>query len=553
MKIKTVGIIGGKGLMGEYFAQFFENRGFTVLVSDLKTNISNEETAKKSDLLIFSVPIDSTVKIIESLIPSIKKECVVFDLTSIKTPSLKAMLKSKANEVVGGHPMFGPTTPIAGQVFVLSPGRGEEGLNFLRNIFDEAGAIVKVINAEKHDELMTVVQALNHFTDIAFARALSRTGLEIHDFLELQSPAYRLKLIMMGRILAQSANLYGSILTQNPLNSKSIKLFEDASKELSDIVKKHDLEAFEKYFNESAKYLDDFADTAMRESDLIIEQMFQKKADFIVDYDEVADVAILGPKNTFSDFAAEESFGNTKTRKYCRTIKEVFENVSSGKCEIGLVPVENKLAGSVHESYDSFWEFDDLEVYKEMNLKINLVLAGLKEIPLKHLEKVFSHTSALSQCSRFLEKFRNMSKISVSSTAEAVMHLTQKSAAIVPYRAAKKAHLPILKEHITNSEDNYTRFFFIRRKKADEITIPEQGIRTVLAFELFRTKAGALLKVLQYFYEEKVNLLKLESKPVGDEGDTIFFIDTDGGLTRTQINELEKKVAILKVFGITTK
>ncbi len=556
MNVKTVGIIGGNGKMGQYFAQFFENREFTVLIGDIGTSLSNKEVAQKSDLLIFSVPINETVKIIDSVSDFIKEEMILFDLTSIKTPAVEAMLKTKAKEIVGGHPMFAPTVSLMEQVFVLTPGRGENGLEFLKKIFSEAGAHVKIIEKEKHDKLMTVIQSLNHFTDISFAHALSKTGLEIHDFLEFQSPAYRMKLIMMGRILAQNPSLYGSILTQNPLNKDAIKLFEESSKELSKIVEDQDLETFEKYFKESAEYLNDFAETAMKESDIIIEQIFQRKIRIDSNEEDEGDVAILGPKNTYSDFACSEVFEETKSKKYCRTIQEIFENVSSEKTSLGLVPVENKLAGPVNATYDSFWEFENVEVVGEMNLKIDHVLASLKPIPLKNIEKVFSHTSALTQCSRFLEKYRDIKIIPVSSTSEAVFHLTQRSAVIIPARAARKSHLTILKENISNSSDNYTRFYLIKKKDSNSLdykNTTENCIRTVLAFELFKTRVGSLLKVLQYFYEQGINLLKLESKPVGDDGDTIFFVDTEGAMTEKQLKGLEERVATLKVFGLTKK
>ena len=465
MNIKTVGIIGGNGKMGAYFARFFKNYGYKVIISDIGTKLTNKKVATQADLLIFSVPINKTVPIIEEVTENIKKDALIMDVTSIKKPAVDAMLKTKAKYVVGTHPMFAPTVSIVGQVFVLSKGRGEKGYNFLKKIFEDAGAIIREINAEKHDELMTVVQTLNHFTDIAFARALSKTGLEIHDFLELQSPSYRLRLIMMGRILAQNGRLYGNIMTQNPLNKKAIKIFHEASSELEKIVKSQNLKKFEKYFDESSEYLQDFAETAMKESDMIIKQIFQKNVnDAQWKNNKTADIAILGPKNTYSDFACDEVFGQNTERKYCKTIKEVFETISREECKKALIPITNNLAGAVSESYNSFWAFDDIEIVAEMNLRIVHVLAALGDYKLDEIEEVFSHSSPLDQCSDFLDQYRNMKKIAVASTAEAALHLNGNNAAIIPERAAKNAHLTILKRDISNSKDNFTRFYLIQKK-----------------------------------------------------------------------------------------
>ena len=556
MSIKTIGIIGGRGIMGQIFHQFFENRGFEVLVSGRDTELSHEELCQKSDLIIFSVPIHVTVEYIQNLSEYITEDKMLWDVTSIKSPAVDAMLATKAKEVVGGHPMFGAVSTIAGQVIVLTPGRGVFLQGFLKDIFVEAGAKVKELDAVKHDELMTVVQNLTHFSDITLAKAISKTGMDLQDFMSVQSPAYRLKLVMMGRILNQDPWLYGNMQLHNPMTPKTLDLFLETARELREIVGGKDLDGFIDYFNAGTDYLGDFAQVAHKESDLIIEKMFQKKVEFSAE-DKKADVAILGPKNTYSSFACDEVFNETYDRKYCRTITEAFENVSKRLTQYALIPVENKLAGSVHESYDAMWNHEDLEVVGEMELEIKHVLASLKEVDLKEVETVYSHPHALTQCSKFLEQYRHMKRVAASSTADAVVQLNPRSVAIIPKKAAEKEHLHIQQEGIANSDENFTRFYLI--KKSDQemsnklVQNSDQIIRTALAFELLKTKSGALLKVLQFFADEGINLLKLESKPVGDNGDTIFFIDTDGGMTQEQIQTLEKEVAILKVFGQVRK
>lgn len=270
--------------------------------------------------------------------------------------------------------------------------------------------------------------------------------------------------------------------------------------------------------------------------------------------EEIADIAILGPQNTYSDFACDE-VSQEISRKYCRTIREVFENVSESKVAFGLVPLENKLAGSVHETYDAFWEYENVKAMYELKLPICHVLAAHKKISLASIDTVYSHPQPLSQCSKFLEKHRYIKKVASSSTAEAVTLLRGNAAAIVPEKAAEKLHLNIIKKGITNSAENYTRFCIILKSGEN---IPESIInplkkrkilRTSMAFELLKTKAGSLLAILQFFADGNINLLKLESKPVGDKGDTIFFVDIEGEISENQLIQLKEKVAILKVFG----
>ena len=572
MEIKKIGIIGGTGKMGQYFARFFEERKFEVYISGKNTKLTNIDLAKKVDLLIFSVPIDQTIKIIDSVKNYIQKNTLVFDLTSIKIPIVEIMLKSKAKEVVGGHPMFGPTTDIFGQVFVLTPGRGKKGLNFLKNIFEKAGANIKILEPKKHDELMTVIQGLTHFTDIVLAKTLSKTNIKIDEFLEYQSPAYRLKLIMIGRILAQSSRLYGNIQIENPLNLQTLKILEKETKKLIEIIKSKNLSSFEKYFDDGAKYFDDFTDIAMQESDLIIKKIFQQK--FLKKDIEIFknleknssknisckkcinknsnSVAILGPKNTYSDFACEKIFGPSHPKQYHRTISEVFQAVSEKKCNMGVVPVENNLAGSINETYDDLWDFDDIEIIQELDLPLQNTLVGLTNTPVSKIKKVFSHASPLRQCSNFLQKYPNIEKIAVSSTAEAVQLLDKNSAAIIPYKAAKKISLKILVENIANSDNNFTRFYLIKKRKNEYLKKQDNIKRTIISFQLKDDKkSGALFEVLDYFYKQNINLLKIQSKPVGTEGCIAFFLDLDGNITKSQITDLQKKVKVLKIFGKT--
>ncbi|HJJ37961.1 MAG TPA: prephenate dehydrogenase/arogenate dehydrogenase family protein, partial [Methanocorpusculum sp.] len=105
---KVVGIIGGFGGMGRLFSAVFERAGYEVLCSGRKTPVSNEDIALTCDIVIVSVPIRDTVRVIGEIAPLLSEEQVLCDLTSIKTAPVEAMLRSKA-QVIGLHPMFGPS------------------------------------------------------------------------------------------------------------------------------------------------------------------------------------------------------------------------------------------------------------------------------------------------------------------------------------------------------------------------------------------------------------------------------------------------------------
>jgi len=117
----TIGIVGGKGEMGRFFAHFFQNKGFRVEVSDLDTPLSNRELVELSDIVLFSVPLHLAEKIIEETVPYTRQNQLLMDVSSLKEKPVKAMLKSEAS-VIGLHPMFGPqVSSIKGQTIIACP------------------------------------------------------------------------------------------------------------------------------------------------------------------------------------------------------------------------------------------------------------------------------------------------------------------------------------------------------------------------------------------------------------------------------------------------
>ncbi|MFZ1127810.1 prephenate dehydrogenase/arogenate dehydrogenase family protein, partial [Methanoregula sp.] len=102
------GIIGGTGKMGRLFAPVFERAGYDVLVSGRSTALTNEQLAGTCDLVVVSVPIRDTVRVIGEIAPFLREDQLLCDFTSLKTGPVAAMLRSKA-AVIGLHPMFGPT------------------------------------------------------------------------------------------------------------------------------------------------------------------------------------------------------------------------------------------------------------------------------------------------------------------------------------------------------------------------------------------------------------------------------------------------------------
>lgn len=270
----TVGIIGGTGQMGQFFRRFFKKNNCRVLVSSRNTKLRPEECAKQSDVILVSVPIHATVSVVRKIGPYINKKSLLIDTTSVKKEPVKAMLKHSKCEVIGMHPVFGPNTPsVRNQTIVLCPARTKKWKKWLVGIFKKNRAIVKITTPEKHDKIMSVIQGLNHFSTLAVAHAAKSIGISIRESLEYTSPIYKLRMIMLGRILSQDPDLYAGIEMMNSNNKKALEEFLKSAKKLQEIIKAKNAKEFVKYFNECAESFGDFKEEAEKTSDYLIEKM----------------------------------------------------------------------------------------------------------------------------------------------------------------------------------------------------------------------------------------------------------------------------------------
>ena len=172
MKEIQIGIIGGTRGMGKWFAVYLRGQGYRVHVAGRTYGMTRTEMAASCEVVVVSVPISVTVNIIEQIGPLMKEEGLLMDLTSLKAASVAAMVQSSTAEVIGCHPLFGPQIDsLENQHIVLCPVRPGKWLSWLTDILEKGGALLVETTPEKHDELMSVVQGLNHFNTIMMGLA----------------------------------------------------------------------------------------------------------------------------------------------------------------------------------------------------------------------------------------------------------------------------------------------------------------------------------------------------------------------------------------------
>lgn len=267
---RNVVIVGGKGQLGSLFVRLFSQSGYLVNIieaNDWKENPEFiEKLLKQAALVLVAVPIHFTSKVIEQL-KNLPTDCVLADITSIKTQPLKKMLESHKGSVVGLHPMFGPgVSKLNKQTIVMCHGRNESEYDWIRQQLLVWQVNVYTTSAQKHDEAMAIVQVLRHFSTVAYGAHLAHEDVCLQDVLAMSSPIYRLELAMVGRLFAQNPELYTEIIFANPDNLAMMQRYIKRFSELLETLASGDKAQFMHIFANTREWFGDYADKFLKES-----------------------------------------------------------------------------------------------------------------------------------------------------------------------------------------------------------------------------------------------------------------------------------------------
>ncbi|MEZ8225204.1 bifunctional chorismate mutase/prephenate dehydrogenase [Vibrio splendidus] len=271
-ELRSVVIVGGNGQLGGLFGRMFKLSGYEVKILGSQDWDRADEILDNAGLVVVTVPIHLTEGVIAKL-RNLPSDCILCDLTSIKSKPLQAMMNMHQGPVVGLHPMFGPDVPsLAKQVIVYSDGRGSESYQWLLNQFGIWGASLCQMDAAEHDHGMTLIQALRHFTSFAYGLHLSKENPNIDQLLKLSSPIYRLEIAMVGRLFAQDPNLYGDIILSSDENIEMIRRFHSRFGEALEILDGKDKAKFVDSFNQVSDWFGDYSQQFLQESQNLLKQ-----------------------------------------------------------------------------------------------------------------------------------------------------------------------------------------------------------------------------------------------------------------------------------------
>ena len=261
-------------------------------------------------------------------------------------------------------------------------------------------------------------------------------------------------------------------------------------------------------------------------------------------------VAFQGEPGAYSEQAVFNYFGEVDTQP-CESFDVVFDAVVTRSCDAGLIPIENSLAGSIHQNYDLLLRHE-LHITGEYPLRVQHCLIaqpGVKKDEIKH---VISHPQALGQCAAYLRRL-GVKAEQVYDTAGSVKMLKESgvrdTAAIASRRAAEIYEMQILEEGIEDNPENYTRFLAISNTAVE----PEGESKTSIVFTL-KNQPGALFKALSVFALRDIDLTKIESRPLqGKPWEYLFYIDflgaTHEDTASKALDHLSEYALMLRVLG----
>jgi prephenate dehydratase len=240
-------------------------------------------------------------------------------------------------------------------------------------------------------------------------------------------------------------------------------------------------------------------------------------------------IGFQGALGAFSQEAVVQLLGDKVEVVPFPRFEDVFRALTRRKIDAAVIPIENTLAGSVHENYDHLLHFD-VRIAAETNVRIIHNLIAPPGIRFKDIRKVYSHPVALNQCLRFFARHPKIESTPFYDTAGSVKMVMEEkaadAAAIASSVAASIYGAHILQRSIEDDRRNFTRFFLLYASKRTPLPRREaKAWKTSLVFTT-RNVPGALFRALSAFALRDLNMTKIESRPLhGKPWEYLFYLD----------------------------
>jgi prephenate dehydratase len=271
-------------------------------------------------------------------------------------------------------------------------------------------------------------------------------------------------------------------------------------------------------------------------------------------------ISFQGERGAFSEEAARRLLGPSVEVLPCVRFEDVFQRLKEGAVEGAVIPIENTLAGSVHENYDHLQRYE-LPIVAETNVRIVHNLMAVPGVSFSAIRRVYSHPVALNQCLDFFTRNPQIQRITYYDTAGSAKMIMEEglrdAGAIASEVAADIYGARILRRSIEDDRRNFTRFFLLRTpeflKEFPLRLAAQTHWKTSLVFST-RNVPGALFRCLSAFALRDLNLTKIESRPLrGKPWEYLFYLDFLGHVenpnAQNALRHLRELTDLLQVLG----
>lgn len=534
-------IIGGTGQMGNWLKGFLESQGFLPTISGSKGN--HQDLISQADIVFISVPISLATKIILETGKIVKKDCLLVDLTSVKTEASKALAKTKLS-AVAIHPLFGPSvSSIQNQKIIFCLIKKSPLINKLKEILENAGGQTFEMNPVEHDNLMAHIQGLIHLVNINLAQTFIDNKIDLTG--KISTPVSLNQLATLSRVLSQDSSLLTEIQLNNPQYPKILKEFIKNLELSEKLILSENKDKLKEKIEKINKHL------KPQQINILIKKDIKEDSNVKFTKNNLK-FAYLGPEGTFSNQATIKIIGDGNHKLLPQeSIRDIFEAVTNQTSDFGVVPAENSTEGTIRETLDFLVDYD-LKTLLSLDLTVHQNLL-FRENNLSKINRVISHPQALAQCKSWLLKNLPNAKIErSSSTLSAVSSESHKKglAFIGPELAAKVYNLNIVKRNIEDNPNNVTKFYLISKFLDPKLSHTQKALLFLTVFN----RVGILKDILTVFANLDINLNKIESRPNREKTwDYHFFIGVDVAFDDPKLiqalNLLRQYCPTIKILG----
>ncbi|EFL77804.1 chorismate mutase [Actinobacillus pleuropneumoniae] len=268
-------------------------------------------------------------------------------------------------------------------------------------------------------------------------------------------------------------------------------------------------------------------------------------------------IAFLGMRGSYSNMASRQfakKYQGSLIELSCDSFQQVFDKVSEGEAEFGVLPLENTTSGSINDVYDLL-QHTDLAVVGELAYPIKHCVLANGNIDLVEIDTLYSHPQVIQQCSQFIQSLNKVHIKYCESSSHAMQMVARLNkpniVALGNEDGGKLYGLTNIKTDIANQQNNITRFIVVA-KQAINVS-PQLQTKTLLLMTTSQ-QAGALADALMVFKQHQIRMTKLESRPIyGKPWEEMFYIELQANIhsenTQQALKALENVTSYIKVLG----